>query len=71
MSGGRAGVVLEETLWRYLFADHYPQTDSLQSVLAYPSLGYPPLRRSAIQGFTEDYTGTAATGELLTIISSF
>jgi len=60
MSGGRAGVVLGETLWRHLSAADSRDRTPFTSFLQLRGPGDPSLRRSAMQGFGEDYTGPAA-----------
>jgi hypothetical protein len=61
MSGGRTGVVLEETLWRHLFVANSRDRTSFTALSLIRVLGYPYFRRSAMQGFVEDYTGATAT----------
>jgi hypothetical protein len=61
MYGGRAGVVLGETLGRHLFTAESHDRSSFTACLQIRTPGYPPFRRSAMQGFGEDYTGRAAT----------
>jgi hypothetical protein len=60
MGGDRVSVVLEETLRRYLFVVNSRGRTGIIPFSQYYESGYDSLRRSAMQGFEEDYAGTAA-----------
>jgi len=60
MPGGRAPVAISETLWRHLFAANSRDQTSFTAFSLIRAPGDLSLRRSAMQGFEENYRGSTA-----------